>query len=280
MSRLRKLMTENLDLRGLAQTTIKDYIRQVAKFAEYFGKSPSELGQSDVRVYLLYLKKERKLSSSSINRAHCAIKFLYEDTLGDFQVMRNIPKAKKTRTRLPLVLDKSEIKKIFKNTDNLKYLAILQLLYSSGLRISEATNLRLTDINSSTMRLHVELGKGAKERYTKLSKMALNTLRTYWKQYKPNHYLFPGQKKGTAIHTRSVAIAFKKALIRAGIKKPATLHTLRHSFASHLLDQDEKLPTIQKLLGHSSLKSTVIYLHVSETSRDKVVSPLDSEAFI
>ena len=95
MSRLRKLMTENLDLRGLAQTTIKDYIRQVAKFAEYFGKSPSELGQSDVRVYLLYLKKERKLSSSSINRAHCAIKFLYEDTLGDFQVMRNIPKAKR-----------------------------------------------------------------------------------------------------------------------------------------------------------------------------------------
>ncbi len=171
------------------------------------------------------------------------------------------------------------IKKIFKNTDNLKYLAILQLLYSSGLRISEATNLRLTDINSSTMRLHVELGKGAKERYTKLSKMALNTLRSYWKQYKPNHYLFPGQKKGTAIHTRSVAIAFKKALIKAGIKKPATLHTLRHSFASHLLDQDEKLPTIQKLLGHSSLKSTVIYLHVSETSLDKVVRPFQKIRF-
>lgn len=193
--------------------------------------------------------------------------------------MRNIPKAKRDRVRLPLVLDKEEIKRLFSQLENLKYLAIIQLTYSAGLRISEATNLRLCDINSKSMRVHVECGKGAKERYTKLSQIALQNLRKYWQKYKPKYYLFPGQKPDIPLHPRSVALVFKKALIKAGIKKPATLHTLRHSFASHLLDQDEKLHAIQKLLGHSSIKSTVIYLHVSETSLDKIISPLDTEAF-
>ena len=273
-------MTDNLELRGLAAVTIKDYIIQVSRYANYFKKCPKKLGKVEVRAYLLQLKKDKNLSSSSINKAYCAIKFLYEDTLGDFKIMRNIPKAKKSRVRLPLVLEKSEIKAIFSQVKQLKYLAILQLLYSSGLRISEATHLRSSDINSRTMRVHVELGKGAKERYTKLSQTALETLRLYWKATRPKGYLFNGQKPASSIHPRSVAMVFKKALLNSGVQKPATLHTLRHSFASHLLDQDEKLPTIQKLLGHSSLKSTVVYLHVSETSLDKVMSPLDTGEFI
>jgi site-specific recombinase XerD len=280
MTKLRQLMTDNLELRGLAAVTIKDYIRQVSRYANYFKKCPKKLGKAEVRAYLLQLKKDKNLSSSSINKAYCAIKFLYEDTLGDFKIMRNIPKAKKSRVRLPLVLEKSEIKAIFSQVKQLKYLAILQLLYSSGLRISEATHLRSSDINSRTMRVHVELGKGAKERYTKLSQTALETLRLYWKATRPKGYLFNGQKPTSSIHPRSVAMVFKKALLDSGVQKPATLHTLRHSFASHLLDQDEKLPTIQKLLGHSSLKSTVVYLHVSETSLDKVMSPLDTGEFI
>lgn len=281
MTKLRQLMIENLELRGLSVTTIADYVRQAAGFAKYFQKSPDKLGTVEVRTYLLYLRNNRKLASSSINKAYCAIKFLYEDTLGDFKVMRNIPKAKPNRTRLPLVLDKSELKAIFEQITNLKHLAILQLIYSSGLRISEAANLKIADIDSKHMRVHVIRGKGAKERYTKLSSLTLQTLRSYWQQYRPQDYLFAGQKAQgqSPIHIRSIALAFKKARILAGIKKPATVHTLRHSFASHLLDQGENLHTIQKLLGHSSIKSTVIYLHVSHRTLAKVVSPLDSPEF-
>ncbi|MBC8284367.1 MAG: site-specific integrase [Nitrospinae bacterium] len=279
MTPLRQLMTDNLELRGLAKTTIKDYIRQVASFANYFGKTPVELREAEVRAYLLYLTKEKKLASSSVNRARCAIKFLYEDTLDNFKIMRNIPKTKPSRVRLPLVLNKSEIKAIFAQITNLKHLAILQLIYSSGLRISEAANLNVTDIHSDTMRLHVRLGKGAKERYTKLSKTALITLRDYWRESQPKEILFTGQKRDKPIHTASIALTFKKAKAKAGIQKPATVHTLRHSFASHLLDQGEKLATIQKLLGHHSIKSTAIYLHVSPSTFDKVLSPLDSEDF-
>ncbi len=279
MTPLRQLMTDNLELRGLAKTTIKDYIRQVVGFANYFGKSPQQLGATEVRTYLLHLTKEKKLASSSVNRARCAIKFLYEDTLDNFKIMRNIPKTKPSRVRLPLVLDKAEIKAIFAEITNLKQLAILQLIYSSGLRISEAANLRVSDIDSNTMRVHVRLGKGAKERYTKLAKTALITLRDYWKRCQPKEILFPGQKPDRPIHPASIALTFKKAKAKAGIQKPATVHTLRHSFASHLLDQDEKLATIQKLLGHNSIKSTAIYLHVSPSTFDKVLSPLDSEDF-
>ncbi len=279
MTTLRQLMTDNLELRGLAQTTINDYIRQVEGLATYYGKSPSRLGEADVRAYLLYLKKERKLASSSINKARCAIKFLYEDTLDNFRIMRNIPKTKPSRVRLPLVLGKAEIKALFGQVSNLKYLAILQLIYSSGLRISEAANLRISDIDSNSMRVHVRHGKGAKERFTKLSKTALDTLRRYWNVYRPQEILFPGQKPSIPSHPASIARVFKRAKTKAGIQKPATVHTLRHSFASHLLDQDEKLATIQTLLGHNSIQSTAIYLHVSPSTFDRVISPLDSDDF-
>ena len=279
MSKLRQLMTENLELRGLSGTTIREYIWQVAAYAKYFQKSPAKMGKKEVRKYLLHLRNERKLAGSSINKAHCAIKFLYEDTMGNFRIMRNIPKAKQSRVRLPIVLDKAEIKAIFGKIRNLKHLAVLQLIYSSGLRISEAANLKIDDIDSKNMRVHVRRGKGAKERYTKLSQIVLRTLRKYWQKYRPQEYLFPGQKQQEPIHIRSIAMAFKQALLNADVKKPATVHSLRHSFASHLLDQGENLHTIQKLLGHSSIKSTVIYLHVSHRTLAKVVSPLDTSEF-
>jgi site-specific recombinase XerD len=193
--------------------------------------------------------------------------------------MRNIPKTKPSRVRLPLVLGKAEIKALFGQVSNLKYLAILQLIYSSGLRISEAANLRISDIDSNSMRVHVRHGKGAKERFTKLSKTALDTLRRYWNVYRPQEILFPGQKPSIPIHPASIARVFKRAKTKAGIQKPATVHTLRHSFASHLLDQDEKLATIQTLLGHNSIQSTAIYLHVSPSTFDRVISPLDSDDF-
>lgn len=158
-------------------------------------------------------------------------------------------------------------------------MAILKLIYSAGLRISEATNLSLSDIDSRNMRIHVRCGKGAKERYTKLSDMALKTLRDYWHNQKPKDILFPGIKQNKPIHIRSVGMAFKQARIKANITKPATVHTLRHSFATHLLDQGENLHTIQILLGHSSIRSTVIYLHVSLKQLEAVNSPLDCSEF-
>ena len=279
MTKLRKRMTQNLELRGLAQSTINDYVRQVKGFANHFGKCPTKLGDTHIRSYLLWLKKDKKLAGSSIQKVYCALKFLYEDTLGNFQIMRLIPKPKKSPVKLPLVLDPSELKAIFSQVRNLKHLAILQVIYSSGLRISEATHLRISDIDSKTMRLHVRLGKGAKERYSKLSQTALQTLRRYWAAYQPNDFLFPGQEADQPIHPRSVAQVFGRALSAAAISKPATLHTLRHSFASHLLEQGEALSTIQQLLGHSSIRSTVIYLHVSPITFEKVTSPLDSDAF-
>ena len=279
MSKLRKLMNDNLELRGLSPTTIKEYLRQVSTYANYYKKSPDKLGNPEVREYLLYLIKDCKLSSSSVNKAYCAIKFLYEDVLGDFKVMRNIPKIKSARVKMPLVLSKTEIRSIFSQIQNLKYLAILKLIYSAGLRISEATNLSLSDIDSRNMRIHVRCGKGAKERYTKLSDMALKTLRDYWHNQKPKDILFPGIKQNKPIHIRSVGMAFKQARIKANITKPATVHTLRHSFATHLLDQGENLHTIQILLGHSSIRSTVIYLHVSLKQLEAVNSPLDCSEF-
>jgi len=279
MTKLRTLMNENLELRGLSPLSIKEYLRQVTVFAKFFKKSPDKLGDVEVRTYLLHLIKNKKLSSSSVNKAYCSIKFLYEDVLGDFKVMRNIPKIKSARVKMPLVLSKTEIKSIFSQIQNFKHLAILQLIYSAGLRISEATHLHTSDIDSQNMRIHVRFAKGAKERYTKLSKTALLTLRDYWRLYTPKDILFPGIEHNKSIHIRSVALAFKKACIKANISKPATVHTLRHSFATHLLDQGESLHTIQTLLGHSSIRSTVIYLHVSLKQLEAINSPLDCAEF-
>ena len=280
MTKLRTVFIQDLTLKGLGEKTIGEYVSQVARFAQYYSKSPIQLTEQDVRKYLYYLITEKKLSSSSVNKAYCAIKFLYEITLGRSFFMQKIPKMKKSQHRLPLVLEKQELKKLFSSITNLKYQAIILVVYSAGLRISEATNLRISDIERRNMRLRIQCGKGSKERYSKLAKQTLVCLERYYRAYKPLDYLFPGSDKTKPISTRAVAIVFKKALLEAGIKKPAVLHSLRHSFASHLLDQNENLTTIQKLLGHSSIRSTVIYIHVSHTTLNQVISPLDTEEFL
>jgi integrase/recombinase XerD len=278
MYKLKDQFIEDLTLKGLSKKTIASYVSLITGLAKYHQKNPAKLNEADVREYLLYLIKTRKLSSSTVNRAHTAFSFLYEVTLGQKLFMARIPKMKRKITRLPLVLSPAEISALLAQITNLKYLALIQVIYSAGLRISEAVNLKVTDIDSTQMRIRINLGKGGWERFGKLSKLALQTLRTYYKAYQPEEYLFFGLDKKRPIHSRSVAIVFKKALAQAKISKPAVLHSLRHSFATHLLDQKVHLTTIQKLLGHRSIKSTAIYIHVSHKTIREVVSPLDNLA--
>jgi site-specific recombinase XerD len=188
--------------------------------------------------------------------------------------MAKIPRLKGTK-KLPVVLERKEVESLFSVTENLKHRAVLMLIYSSGLRLREASHLKVSDIDSKRMVLRIKQGKGRKDRYTLLSTAALESLREYWSCYRPQQWLFPGRPSSQPLSVRSIQRVFKKARTLAGIRKPATVHTLRHSFATHLLEQGTDLHRIQLLLGHRSLKTTAIYLHVSRKELVRIVSPLD-----
>jgi len=274
MGKLREQMKGDLELKGLSPNTQKIYLRQVSQFSRHFRRSPHHLGEKEVREYLLYLIREKKVSTSTVNQCYHALKFLYERTLNRVWVMARIPRVK-TLKKLPIVLDREEVESLFSVTKNVKHRAILMLIYSSGLRLMEAAHLKVTDIDSKRMLLRISQGKGSKDRYTILSKVALEALREYWNQYRPQEWLFAGRFPGKPLHGRSIQKVLIKAKKLAGIKKPATIHTLRHSFATHLLEAGTDLYHIHLLLGHSSLNTTTIYLHVSRKELVRIVSPLD-----
>lgn len=275
MSTLREQMVADLQLRGLTPKTQKIYLREVSNYAKYFGKSPEELGEKELREYLLYLLNERKLSKGTYRFYYQGLKFLYKQTLKREEVVEKIrcPKRKKT---LPVVLDLAEIKALLSVMENLKHRAILTITYCAGLRISEAACLKVTDIDSKRMMVRVQQGKGGKDRYSILSQTALECLRRYWKTYRPTQWLFEGQNKDTHISISSIRQIFLEAKKRAGITKPASPHTLRHSFATHLVEAGTSLHHVQLLLGHRSPTTTTVYLHVSKMSLAQVTSPLDS----
>jgi len=275
MSTLREQMVADLQLRGLTPKTQKTYLREVSNYAKYFGKSPEELGEKELREYLLYLLNERKLSKGTYRFYYQGLKFLYKQTLKREEVVEKIrcPKRKKT---LPVVLDLAEIKALLSVMENLKHRAILTITYSAGLRISEAACLKVTDIDSKRMMVRVQQGKGGKDRYSILSQTALECLRQYWKTYRPTQWLFEGQNKDVHISISSIRQIFLEAKERAGIAKPASPHTLRHSFATHLVEAGTSLHHVQLLLGHRSPTTTTVYLHVSKMNLAQVTSPLDS----
>jgi site-specific recombinase XerD len=248
----------------------------VSNLAKYFKKSPEELGEQEIRAYLLHLLKERKLSIGTFYYYFAGLKFLYKHTLKRPWVVEKIQGPKKKK-KLPVVLDLSEVEALFSATANLKHKAILMITYSSGLRERETTRLKITDIDSKRMMVRVQDGKGGKDRYTILSRTALECLRQYWKKYHPKNWLFEGQKKGNHISARSIQEIVSRAKKRAGITKPATPHTLRHSFATHLIEAGTSLHHIQLLLGHRSPTTTTVYLHVSRLNLAQVTSPLDKE---
>ena len=275
MGKLREQMKMDLKLKGYSPKTQVAYLGYMKNFVRYFGRSPAKMGEKEIREYLYHLITGRDLGDSSINSAYSALKFFYETTLCRDWNVAKIPR-RKTEKRLPVVLDGSEIKQLLAVTTNLKHRALLMTTYSAGLRVSETAHLKVCDVDSKRMQLRVAQGKGKKDRYALLSPVTLNLLRDYWRQYRPFSWLFPGRSPERPISTRSIQKVFKDAKRKAGIKKPATVHTLRHSFATHLLEAGTDIYRVQKLMGHTTPKTTTIYIHLRRQDLLKVVSPLDS----
>ena len=274
MTPLRRRMIEDMTLRNFTQQTIDTYVQSVARFARYFDLSPEHLGPEHIRTYLLYLVQQRRVSFSHYKQTLSALRFLYRVTLGRDDVPDVIPPVKQPRT-LPVVLSPDEVACFFAAIRNIKHRAILMTAYAAGLRISEATQLQATDIDSQRMVIRVRQGKGRKDRYVMLSPRLLEALRAYWKAVRPQGVLFPGATPDQPITTESIKKVCQRARKSAGLDKNITAHTLRHSFATHLLEAGTDLRTIQVLLGHRSFSTTARYLHVATASFPNTHSPFD-----
>jgi site-specific recombinase XerD len=268
-------MIEDMTLRNLSPHTIDAYVLAVKQFANHFKRSPDQLSGEQARQYLLHLVQERKVSWSRYNIARCGLQFFYSITLGRDEHLEKLPCARVPK-RLPTVLSCEELRRLFEVARDVKHKALLMTLYGAGLRISEALALKPADIDSQRMLIHVRLGKGAKDRMVKLSGQLLAVLREYWRARRPRSWLFP-QAKNSALPMDS-SDAWRmvhRTARRAGITKRVSPHTLRHSYATHLLDAGTDLRTIQLLLGHRNLKTTSLYMHVSQAKLNAAASPLD-----
>jgi integrase/recombinase XerD len=267
-------MKEDMQLRRLSPRTQQAYLSHVTQFARYFNKLPDKLGEKEVKEYLLYLI-EKRVSYSILSQVYSSLKFIYGTTLGRSWEVERIPYPK-TPWRLPVVLDKTEITAFLSAPCSLKYRTIFMMTYSAGLRISEVIHLKIDDIDTARMMVRIRQGKGARDRYSLLSKVALEELNRYIDHYQPRVWLFHGKDPDMPISPTSVQKVFQTSRNRAGITKPATVHTLRHSFATHLLEAGCDLHRVQLLLGHKSPTTTATYLHVSRKNLVSTVSPLDT----
>jgi integrase/recombinase XerD len=274
MTPLRQRMIEDMKLRNYADHTIQVYVERVATFANYFAKSPEHLDAADVRAYLLFLIQEKNASWSYYGQAICALRFLYRVTLAKDWVVEGIASPRKGQ-KLPVVLSPQEVAQFFEGIASLKHRAILMTAYAGGLRISEVVGLRVADIDSRRMTIRIRQGKGRKDRDVMLSPRLLVVLREYWKVARPKEWLFPGDVPGHPITDGAVHRICMRAANIAGLGKHITIHTLRHSFATHLLEAGTDLRTIQVLLGHRSLSTTAVYTHVSTAVLQATQSPLD-----
>ena len=267
-------LQKELSIRKYSRRTIKSYIRINRDFLLFSGKTPEEITSEDVKEYLYYVVNRKKVATSTLNIIINALKFYYGEVLKKnfiFEVKR--PKKDK---KLPVVLSKEKVKRILDVTTNIKHKAILMLMYSGGLRVGEIVRLKLENIDHERSLIHIKGSKGRKDRYTILSKSVLVVLRKYYNQYRPEKWLFEGAISGKHISTRAVQAIFKHACEKAGIKKEVSAHSLRHSFATHLLESGIDLRYIQEILGHKSSKTTEIYTHVSKTGIARIRSPLDT----
>ena len=274
MTTLRQRMLEDMSIRNLAENTKLSYLQQVSLYAKYFDRSPSLLGPQEVRDYQVYLTLERKLSAASIGIATSALRFLYKVTLKQNWQSDDIPMPKKP-FKLPIVLSQEEAQHFLNCIAYTKHRAILMTAYAAGLRISEAIHLLVTDIDSQRMVIRVDQGKGNKDRYVMLSPRLLEELREYWKSERPTTWLFPGNIPGRPITKDAVEQACQKAHKASGITKPITPHSLRHAFATHLLESGTDVRRIQLLMGHRSLTTTSRYLKIATSTVCATVSPFD-----
>jgi site-specific recombinase XerD len=268
-------MREDLALRGMSETTIVTYVGCARRFAEHFGRSPSRMGAAEIRAFLLHLT-ERRVRPRTFNVYVGALLFLYRVTLEQPEQVAKIPHMR-VPMHVPTVLTGIEVERILGALESDKHRAVVMLAYGAGLRICEACHLRIEDIDAKRMLLHIRNAKRGRERHVMLSPRLLKVLRTYWKRTRPSGpYVFPGGGADGVFSRRAVHHALVKAARRAGITKTVSPHTLRHSFATHLLERGTDLRTLQVLLGHASLKSTMAYLHVSTARVQSIASPLDT----
>ncbi len=264
-------------LRNYSHKTIKSYLSCLRAFVYYFApKHPRVVTNEEIKLYLLYLLEQKQFAASTVNQVFNALRFLYVDLYRMPFVIGSLPRPQKDR-KLPDVLTEGEVSRIFRSVKNLKHRTMLMLAYASGLRVSELVKVRIEDIDGTRRLIHIRGAKGKKDRYTILSESLITTLHLYWKEYSLGikGYLFPGITPGDHLSVRSIQAVFGRAVKDAGVTKPVSMHTLRHSFATHLLEHGTDLRYIQELLGHQSSKTTEIYTHVSTKSIGKIKSPFD-----
>jgi len=274
MTKLRQAMMEAMLLRGFSERTKESYIRGVRGIAAYYHLSPDALSNEQVRRYLLYLLDERKLAYSSANLALNAIRFLFREVLHRPRNEIDLPGPRQPQ-RLPEILSREEVGRILEAATDLRHKTLLMTTYAAGLRVSELCHLRIKDIDSDRMGIRVEQGKGAKDRYTLLSPHLLEQLRRYWRTYQPNEWLFVHRNGTDPLPVETVQRSFYRARDKAGIRKRGGVHSLRHAFATHLLEAGVDIHTIQKLLGHRSIQSTLRYFHLAQVKLLGTRSPLD-----
>lgn len=281
MTHLRKMMLEELQRRNYSADTTRNYLRVVADFAKHFAKSPDKLGLNELRTYQAYLLRERKLTPGTVINQVAALRFFFVKTLKRHQFRDFLPYPQDGR-RLPTVLSREEVSRLINAAGTLFRRTLLMTLYGTGMRRSELAHLKVGDIDSQRMIIRVVAGKRSKDRDLPLSPALLETLRVYWRWRKPKLYMFPARtlrrQLDQPISDKTVWIACSDAARRAGIKKHVTPHTLRHSWATHLLEAGTDLRTIQVLLGHGDLETTAQYLHLSQRHLQSVVNPLDGLA--
>lgn len=281
MTPLRQKMIEDMTLRGLSPKTQRAYVRVVRDLAAYYDRSPDQIEEEELRAYFLYLKQERGLSRSSCTVALCGIKFFYEYTLQRKWPTLELMRPRKAH-KLPIVLSREEVYQILSHVRRPHYRVCLSTIYACGLRISEGAGLQVTHIDSSRLQLHIRQGKGNKDRRVPLPEGILARLRQHWLGHRHPVWLFPARTRGgvqadatAPMSTTGVGDAFKGALDESGVKKKATVHTLRHSWATHLLESGVHLRLIQLWLGHSSPRTTAMYTHLTRKAEEVAVTTLN-----
>ena len=274
MGTFRDRMEQDLQIRGFSPNTQAVYLARVRDFVRYCQRPPDQLALEDIHRYQLHLTQDRRVSWAAFNQTVAALRFFYRVTLQKDWDITRIP-YQKTGRKLPVVLSQAEVRALLQAVGNVKHRAILMTVYAAGLRVGEVVKLRVGDIESQRMVLRVEQGKGRKDRYVMLSAKLLTALREYWKIARPPDWLFPGQHPTEPLCRESVQRIFYKARDAAGITKRVSVHVLRHSFATHLLESGTNLRVIQLLLGHRSLRSTEVYTHVAGNYLRETASPLD-----
>jgi len=275
MGTLRKQMEADMVLRGMSERTRESYLAAVAGLAKYYNRSPDQVSEVEVQRYLLHLIEERKLAWSSCNVAVSGLRFVYHTTLKRREAQFDIPRARAPQ-KLPQILAREEIARLIELTLNAKHRAILMSAYGAGLRVSELCHLKVGDIDSARMTIRVEQGKGAKDRYTLLSPRLLRELRRYWVGQRTKEWLFSATRDvNQPINTSTAQKIFYAAKRRAGIGKDCGIHGLRHAFATHLLEAGVDIHTIQRLMGHGHISSTLRYFHLADKHLAATASPLD-----